>query len=172
MFTCDKCTLKGCCLQPVELVLEDIKRFRDAKVDVPMAHSTVGDVEYVMIDSFQNNRIICPMMMDDGMCSIYDHRPNICRDFNCMALDMNAKEYKKFKRRCSESEYIDLLQSPGKNSIKELKNDIKISDILDFNIREIEPFDIIKKTINTRFSLLKFLGASEEEVLKAMRREK
>ena len=83
MSMCDICSKPGNCCQKFPIYHLDSSRFEFATLthaNIFMAvhnHPMIAE-EY---DKEQNVLFSCPMLTEKGLCSIYEHRPSMCRDF-------------------------------------------------------------------------------------------
>jgi len=164
---CNDCGGKLCCFQPVELVKEDIDRFREHNIDVPLLLVDELNKPFVFIDFINHESRGCPMLSDSGECTIYEARPNICRSFTCSLLTEDID----LQRMLEDKNYpaiLDAHQTETDTTKSCLKNDIIPKDIEDFKVTKIDTMGHLTKIVGTRAAILLSMGMSEEDVRKSL----
>ena len=87
-FSCDDC-VGMCCACPPAMSSEDEILFAVSSGKRLIAME-IGDGYSV---SVAKDGSACPYLNNDGKCSIYNNRFNICKTFECKALDEDRKTF-------------------------------------------------------------------------------
>lgn len=84
---CEECAGK-CCYLIVTPTEEDIKLLSSSlgmsKSDFRTKY--MDSVEFKSVFKAKFGQCMCVFIQDDGKCSVYEHRPRVCRKFLCKTI--------------------------------------------------------------------------------------